>query len=75
MVPLIKRSSDVLIEKMGEFAESGKAVELFKYVYDYIYTCMLESEPMVEMRSLTTTFLQTSTLPTCCPHLHVVSNP
>ena len=39
MVPLIKRSSDVLIEKMGEFAESGKAVELFKYVYDYTHVC------------------------------------
>ena len=30
MVPLIKKSSDVLVEKMGEFAESGKTVELFR---------------------------------------------
>ena len=36
MLPLIKRSTDVLVEKMGEFAESGKAVEVFKYVYDYV---------------------------------------
>lgn len=28
MVPLIKRSSDVLVEKMGEFAESEKCVEV-----------------------------------------------
>ena len=30
MVPLLKKSSDVLVEKMGEFAESGKSVELFR---------------------------------------------
>ena len=30
MVPLIKKSSDVLVEKMGEFAESGKAVALLR---------------------------------------------
>ena len=32
MVPLIKKSSDILVEKMGEFAESGKTVELFRYI-------------------------------------------
>ena len=31
MVPLLKKSSDVLVEKMGEFAESGKSVEVFRY--------------------------------------------
>ena len=30
MVPLLKKSSDVLVEKMGEFAESGKTVNVFK---------------------------------------------
>jgi thromboxane-A synthase len=30
MVPLLKKSSDVLVEKMGEFAESGKSVEVFR---------------------------------------------
>ena len=43
MVPLIKRSTDVLVEKMGEFAESGNTVELFKYVYVYVkYTYSLK---------------------------------
>jgi cytochrome P450 len=37
MVPLIKKSSDVLVEKMGEFAESGKTVELFRE-YGYFTT-------------------------------------
>ncbi|CAI8013017.1 Cytochrome P450 3A14 [Geodia barretti] len=30
MVPLLKKSSDVLVEKLGEFAESGKSVEMFR---------------------------------------------
>ena len=32
MVPLIKKSSDVLVEKMGEFAKSGKAVEFHRCI-------------------------------------------
>ena len=36
MVPLLKKSSDVLVEKLGEFAESGKSVEMFRYVVSYI---------------------------------------
>ena len=30
MVPLIKKSSNVLVEKMGEFAVSGKTVDIFR---------------------------------------------
>jgi thromboxane-A synthase len=30
MVPLLNKSSDVLVEKLGEFAESGKSVEMFR---------------------------------------------
>ena len=30
MVPLIERSSTTLVEKLGEYAESGEAAELFR---------------------------------------------
>ena len=36
MVPLLNKSSDVLVEKLGEFAESGKSVEMFRYVVSYM---------------------------------------
>ena len=32
MVPLIKRSSDILVERMGTIAESGESAELFRSV-------------------------------------------
>ena len=30
MVPLVKNSTDTLIEKLGEFAESGKSVDVYR---------------------------------------------
>ncbi|CAI8056743.1 Cytochrome P450 3A1 [Geodia barretti] len=30
MVPLLKKSSDILLEKIGEFAESGESAEMFR---------------------------------------------
>ena len=31
MIPLIKNSTDTLVEKFGEMAESGRSYELFRY--------------------------------------------
>ena len=31
MVPLMKSSCDTLVEKLGEFAESGKSLDVFRY--------------------------------------------
>ena len=36
MVPLLKRSTDTLVEKMREFAISGKSMEVFRYNYSLI---------------------------------------
>ena len=30
MVPLVKNSTDTLIEKLGEFAESGRSVDVYR---------------------------------------------
>jgi len=30
MVPLVKNSSDTLVEKLGEYAESGKSLDVFR---------------------------------------------
>jgi len=31
MVPLVKNSCDTLVENLGEVAESGKSVDVFRY--------------------------------------------
>ena len=31
MVPLVKKSCDILVEKLGKCAESGKSVDVFRY--------------------------------------------
>ena len=30
MVPLVKNSTDTLVEKLGEFAESGRSVDVYR---------------------------------------------
>jgi len=33
MAPLVKNSCETLVERLGEYAESGKSVDVFRYVY------------------------------------------
>ena len=35
MVPLIKKSTDVLVEKVGEKADAEESIEILMYVHDH----------------------------------------
>ena len=43
MVPLIEKSSNILVVKVGEYANSGESVELFRWNYTFLYGTVLHS--------------------------------
>ena len=69
MVPLVRNSRETLVEKLGEYAESGKSVDVFRYVCAQVFFSF-DMQLCTVVCSLTHTHTRTQTH----AHLHACSN-